>query len=86
MQFLIYYTPLFIFLSCCFYSSIKEKIEKYKLKKITDNLVEIIDVSDITPGSVRAICLVDNTSDIYELNGVNRVVQSIPLDNIIIQE
>ncbi len=84
MQFLIYYTPLFIFLTCCFYGRIKEKIEKYKLKRITDNLVEIIDDSDITRESVRAICLVDNTSNIYQLNGINRVTPSIPLDNIII--
>tara|TARA_B110000259_G_scaffold49535_1_gene58096 strand:- start:82 stop:336 length:255 start_codon:yes stop_codon:yes gene_type:complete len=84
MQVLIYYTPIFIFFSCCFYGRIKEKIHKYKLKKITDNLIEIIDGSDITSETVRAICLAENTSNIYEINGVNRVTTSIPLDDIII--
>ena len=85
MQLLIFYTPPFILLSCCFYGKIKEEFDKYKLEKISDGLVEI-DNSEITTNSIRAICLVDNASDTYQLNDDNRVNTSIPYDNIIIEQ
>jgi hypothetical protein len=85
MYILIYYIPSFAFLICCFYGKMKEKIDKYKLEKISDDLVEI-DNSEITTNSVRATCLVNSTSEIYELNHNNGIVPSIPLDNIIIEE
>ena len=85
MYILIYYIPSFAFLICCFYGKMKEKIDKYKLEKISDDLVEI-DNSEITTNSVRAICLVDNASNTYQLNDDNRVNTSIPYDNIIIEQ
>ena len=63
----------------------REKYNKYNLERITDNLVEI-DNSEVTSDSVRATCLADNTSNIFQLNDDNGIVSSIPLDNIVIEE
>ena len=100
MHILLFYIPVFIMINCCFYGIMREKYNKYYLERITDNLVEI-DNSGNTSDSIRAICLADNTTDIYELNNNNRdnnrdnnniidnsnngVVPLIPLDNITIQ-
>ena len=71
MHILLYYIPVFTLINCCFYGIIKEKYNKYYLERITDNLVEI-DNSGNTSDSITAICLADNTTDIYELNNNNR--------------
>jgi len=85
MHILLYYIPLFIIINCCFYGIMREKYNKYNLERITDNLVEI-DNSEVTSDSVRATCLADNTSNIFQLNDDNGIVSSIPLDNIVIEE
>lgn len=85
MHILLYYIPVFIIINCCFYGIMREKYNKYNLERITDNLVEI-DNSEVTPDSVRATCLADNTSNIFQLNDDNGIVSSIPLDNIVIEE
>tara|TARA_B100000424_G_C22478940_1_gene279869 strand:+ start:226 stop:498 length:273 start_codon:yes stop_codon:yes gene_type:complete len=57
-------------INCCFLAKMKEKYDEYNLEKITDSLVEIdnsVNISD----SITAICLADNTTDIYELNNNN---------------
>ena len=93
MHILLYYVFPFTFICCCFYGMIEEKYSSYKLRKISDDLIEI-DNCDIILDSVRATSLEHNTSNIYELNDNNHynnnnnngVVPLIPLDNIIIQE
>lgn len=85
MHILLYYIPVFIIINCCFYGIMREKYNKYNLERITDNLVEI-DNSEVTSDSVRATCLADNTSNIFQLNHDNGIVSSIPLDNIVIEE
>lgn len=85
MHILLYYIPVFIIINCCFYGIMREKYNKYNLERITDNLVEI-DNSEVTSDSVRATCLADNTSNIFQLNDNNGIVSSIPLDNIVIEE
>lgn len=85
MHILLYYIPAFIIINCCFYGIMREKYNKYNLERITDNLVEI-DNSEVTSDSVRATCLADNTSNIFQLNDDNGIVSSIPLDNIVIEE
>ncbi len=85
MHILLYYIPVFIIINCCFYGIMREKYNKYNLERITDNLVEI-DNSEVTSDSVRATCLADNTSNIFQLNDDNGIVSSIPLDNIVIEE
>ncbi len=70
MHILLYYIPVFIIINCCFYGIMREKYNKYYLERITDNLVEI-DNSGNTSDSITAICLADNTTDIYELNNNN---------------
>ena len=49
----------------------KEKYNEYNLQRITDSLVEIDNSGNISD-SITAICLADNTTDIYELNNNNR--------------
>ena len=71
MHILLFYIPVFIMINCCFYGIMREKYNKYYLERITDNLVEI-DNSENTSDSITAICLADNTTDIYELNNNNR--------------
>ena len=71
MHILLFYIPVFIMINCCFYGIMREKYNKYYLERITDNLVEI-DNSGNTSDSITAICLADNTTDIYELNNNNR--------------
>jgi len=91
MHILLYYICPLTFICCCFYGIIENKFNKYKLENISDNLIEINNCEN-TSDSIRAICLADNTTDIYELNNNNvdnsnnSVVTLIPLDNIIIQE
>tara|TARA_B110000977_G_C11036505_1_gene477276 strand:- start:1449 stop:1604 length:156 start_codon:yes stop_codon:yes gene_type:complete len=51
---------------------------------MTDCLVEI-DNSRITPNTVSATSLVENNSNIYELNNNNRVNPRVPFDNVMIQ-
>ncbi len=70
MHILLFYIPVFIMINCCFLAKMKEKYDEYNLEKITDSLVEIdnsVNISD----SITAICLADNTTDIYELNNNN---------------
>lgn len=85
MHILLYYIPVFIIINCCFYGIMREKYNKYNLERITDDLVEI-DNSEVTSDSVRATCLADNTSNVFQLNDDNGIVSSIPLDNIVIEE
>ena len=88
MHILLYYICPLTFICCCFYGIIENKFNKYKLEKISDNLIEINNCEN-TSDSIRAICLADNTTDIYELNNNrynNGVVSLIPLDNIMIEE
>ena len=85
MHILLFYIPVFIMINCCFYGIMREKYNKYNLERITDNLVEI-DNSEVTSDSVRATCLADNASNIFQLNDDNGIVSSIPLDNIVIEE
>ena len=71
MHILLFYIPVFIMINCCFLAKMKEKYDEYNLERITDSLVEIdnsVNISD----SITAICLADNTTDIYELNNNNR--------------
>lgn len=85
MHILIYSIPSFAFISCCFYGKIKEKLDNYKLDKITDCIVELNN-SRVIINSVRGICLVDINSSVFELNGDNSVIPTVPYDNIIIQQ
>ena len=85
MHILVYSIPPFAFISCCFYGKIKEKRDNYKLEKITDCMVEI-DNSEVNSDSVRGISLVDNNTSVFELNGDNSVIPTVPYDNIIIQQ
>ena len=71
MHILLFYIPVFIMINCCFLAKMKEKYNEYNLQRITDSLVEI-DNSGNTSDSITAICLADNTTDIYELNNNNR--------------
>ncbi len=73
------------FITCCLYGTIKEKLDNYRLEKITDSIVEI-DNSEVITDSVRGICLVDNNTNVFELNGDNSVIPIVPYDNIIIQQ
>lgn len=85
MHILVYSLPPFAFITCCCYAKIKEKLDNYKLEKITDCMVEI-DNSEVNSDSVRGISLVDNNTSVFELNGNNRVIPIVPYDNIIIQQ
>ena len=45
-----------------------------------------IDNSEVNSDSVRGISLVDNNTNVFELNGDNSVIPTVPYDNIIIQQ
>ena len=79
MHHCVYIIPSVIF-ATCFIKKIKLSYFEYKMGKMTDCLVEI-DNSRITPNTASAISLVENDSNIYELNNNNRVRSRVPYDN-----
>tara|TARA_B100000780_G_scaffold276100_1_gene244032 strand:+ start:132 stop:383 length:252 start_codon:yes stop_codon:yes gene_type:complete len=83
MHHCVYIIPSVIF-ATCFIEKIKLSYFEYKIEQMTDCLVEI-DNSRITPNTASAISLVENDSNIYELNNNNRVRPRVPFDNVMIQ-